>query len=124
MQQTQSFTSIKQDLLDSIKDTGIQDINGNTLPSNPDSIVFGVPKDKYDPSKGWIDLEIPETENADTKGKSVKKGSVINQNPLGAGLKDGALLAFKFQSEGEGDEMEVDGGWDVVIPSFEDEGGS
>ena len=59
-------------------------------------------------------LKIPEIEDGDVKGKGVKKGSVLNENPLGAGLKDGAVLAFKFE---EGD----DGEWDVVMPSFDDE---
>lgn len=91
------------------------------MPENADSIILGVPIDKYEPGKGWINLSIPEVEDGDSRAKGVKKGSVINMNPIGAGLKDGALLAFKFQEEGV---MEVDNDWDVIMPSFEDEGGS
>lgn len=62
-------------------------------------------------------LKIPELEDGDTKGKGIKKGTVLNESPLGAGLKDGALLAFKFR---EGDDEEDDK-WDVIIPSYDDE---
>lgn len=47
----------------------------------------------------------------------MQKGSVLNASPLGAGLKDGAVIAFKFQGEAGGD-----GEFDVVIPTFEEEG--
>lgn len=62
-------------------------------------------------------LKIPELEDGNTKGKGIKKGTVLNESPLGAGLKDGALLAFKFR---EGDDKEDDK-WDVVMPSYDDE---
>ena len=83
-----------------------------------------MPLDKNDMGKGWVNLEIPEFDEAEVKGKGVKKGSVLNQSPLGAGLKDGAVLAFKFQKEDTTDEMDLDDDWDVVMPSYEDEGGS
>ena len=41
---------------------------------------------------------------------------MLNASPLGAGLKDGAVIAFKFQ--GEADE---EGEFDVVIPTFEED---
>ncbi|KAL2042115.1 hypothetical protein N7G274_005303 [Stereocaulon virgatum] len=122
--QSQSFTSIKEDLLDAMKARGIKDINGNLLPSDPEAIVFGVPIDKNDPGKGWVPLEIPEVSDTDTKGKGVKKGSVLNQSPLGAGLKDGAMLAFKFRDVDAQDVMELDDEWDVVIPTYDEEDGS
>lgn len=119
--QSQSFTSIKQELLDSLKSTGIADIGGNLLPSNPEAIVFGVPIDTNDIDKGWVPLEIPEVSDTDTKGKGVKKGSVLNQSPLGAGLKDGTMLAFKFKDPDSQDIMDLDDDWDVVIPAYDDE---
>ena len=123
-QQSQSFTSIRQDLLESIKATGIENINGTFIPSNPEDIILGVPLDKNDLTKGWVNLEIPEFDESEAQGKGVKKGSVLNQSPLGAGLKDGALLAFKFKKERASDEIELDDEWDVVMPSYEDEDGS
>ena len=116
---SQSFTSIRQDLLAAIKATDITKINGEDLPSDPETIVLGLPVDKHDISKGWVPLEIPEVEEGDAKGKGVKKNSVLNENPLGAGLKDGALLAFKFREGGDDDGMDDE--WDVIMPSYEDE---
>jgi len=115
--QSQPFTTIKLHLLEAIKATGINDINGSPIPSDPEAIVFGLPIDKNDINKGWVPLKIPELEDGDTKGKGIKKGTVLNESPLGAGLKDGALLAFKFR---EGDDEE-DAKWDVIIPSYDDE---
>ena len=120
VQQSQSFDSIKRDLLDAINATNIKDINGNFLPSDPEDIEFGVPRDKNDISKGWVPLKIPEAENGDRKGKGVKKGSVLNESPLGAELKDGAMLAFRFRNGDAEDGMDLEVGWDVIIPHFED----
>ena len=66
-------------------------------------------------------LKIPEGEEADVKGKGVKKGSVLNGSPLGAGLKDGAMLAFRFTKGAEEDAMDLDDEWDVIMPSYDDE---
>ena len=66
-------------------------------------------------------LKIPEAEEADVKGKGVKKGSVLNGSPLGAGLKDGAMLAFRFTEGDAEDRMDLDDGWDVIMPSYDDE---
>ena len=78
-----------------------------------------MPIDKNDFDKGFIPLKIPEVEDGDdnAKGKGVKKGSVFNESFLGAGVKDGAVLAFKFD---ERDDEE----WDVIMPSYEDEAAS
>ena len=124
VQQSQPFDSIKRDLLDTIRATNVKDINGNALPSDPDDIEFGVPRDKNDIRKGWVALKIPEVEDGDKKGKGVKKGSVLNESPLGAGLKDGAMLAFKFTKGADEDGMDPDDEWDVIIPSYDDEAGS
>ena len=122
VQQSQSFDAIKRDLLDAIKATNIKDINGNASPSDPEAIELGVPRDKNDVGKGWVPLKIPEAEEADVKGKGVKKGSVLNGSPLGAGLKDGAVLAFRFTKGAAEDAMALDDDeWDVIMPSYDDE---
>lgn len=56
----------------------------------------------------------------EAKGKSNggRNGTPLIDSLLGAGLKDGAVLAFKFRGEGLEDE------WDVIIPSYDDEYGS
>ncbi len=96
------------------------------LPSDVSHVIFGVPVDKNNFAKGWVQLEIPEREVEDGAGGKKKVGgkqSILNASPQGAGLKDGAVLAFRISHNG--DEMEgEDVQWDVVIPSYEDEYGS
>lgn len=130
MSQNQSFGSIKSELLEAIKATGIHEINGCALPPNADDIVFGIPVDKNEPSNGWVSLEIPEIdafgdEDAGGKSKGVRKSSVLNASPLGAGLKDGSMVAFRFRGEEPEDPIDAEcNDWDVVIPSYDDELGS
>lgn len=76
-------------------------------------------------------LEIPDTDvddGASGKKRVGGKKSVLNASPQGAGLKDGAVLAFRFLESGneedEGVSEEDAGRWDVKIPSYEDEYGS
>ncbi|KAG8533661.1 uncharacterized protein KY384_001402 [Bacidia gigantensis] len=122
-QSTQTFTSIRQDLLNTMKAIGIKNINQNSIPEDPDDVILGVPMDKNDLNKGWVNLEIPEFDEGDVKSKGgVKKGSVLNKNPLGAGLGEGALLAFRFKDKNkQEDEMELGEDYDVIMPSYEDE---
>ncbi|KAL8937445.1 MAG: hypothetical protein Q9211_003690 [Gyalolechia sp. 1 TL-2023] len=121
----QSLTSVKEDLLYAIRATRITEINGNPLPSSPKDIILGVPLDANDPSQGWINLEIPDLEEDGGK-KGSHKASVLNATPIGAGLKDGMVLAFKFRKETSGgDDMDIDDHeWDVILPSYDDEEGS
>lgn len=123
VQSTDSFSSIKQELLSSITATGVTSINGVDLPSDPSDVILGVPVDKHDLALGWVDLEIDVGDgggegNKVTEKKKKEKGGdddVLNGSPLGAGLKDGSLLAFKFAGEQRDD-------WDdVVLPSYDDE---
>ncbi|KAL8701719.1 MAG: hypothetical protein Q9201_004751 [Fulgogasparrea decipioides] len=120
-----TIDSIKQKLLDTIKATGVSQINGDPLPSKSEDLMFGVLIDKNDPSQGWVGLEIPEVED-DAGKRGNTKNSVLNKTPLGAGLKDGSVLAFKFRGvESSGDGMDIDDGhWDVIMPSFDDEDGA
>lgn len=86
--------------------------------------------DKNRIEKGWVDLVIEEPEDEErtiTLPKGVRK-SVLNGSPLGAGLKDGGMLAFRFRSKSKGDDNDSleegdddDGGWDVVMPRYEEE---
>ena len=84
-----------------------------------------MPIDKNNISKGWVGLEIPEFDEemlGAKKGKGVKKGSVLNSIPQGAGLKDGGVVAFRFRQEGN-DELEMieHEEWNVIVPSYTDE---
>ena len=54
------------------------------------------------------------------------KKSVFNASPAGAGLKDGGMVAFRFRGGDErmdedGLDVDDDGEWDVVMPSYEEE---
>ncbi len=69
-----------------------------------------MPIDKHDISQGWVELEIT---SGKEEGMGAKSNSVFNEHPMGAGLKDGAVLAFKFEGEV--------GDWDVIMPSYEEE---
>lgn len=122
MDQSQSFTSIKQDLLEAILSTGLSELNGHPLPSDPDDVILGVPIDKNDPDRGWVDIHIPEAKEDEEeahKSKKVKRDSVVNSSPLGAGLKDGSMVAFRFKRDEEDDL--TDEGFDVVMPVYEEE---
>ncbi|KAL8743909.1 MAG: hypothetical protein Q9190_003792 [Brigantiaea leucoxantha] len=118
--QTESLTSIKRKLLEAIKGVGLTTINDHQIPSDPEDIVLGVLADNNDASKGWVGLEIPEID--DEEGTASKKKSVLNESPLGAGLKDGTILAFKFRNkESENGEMDLDdNNWDVLIPTYDE----
>lgn len=122
--QTQSFASIRNELLTALRTRGINEIHGEPVPEDSEDIVLGVPLDKKNLEKGWVNLEIPEFDEGDAKRKGgVKKGSVFNQSPLGAGLGDGDMLAFRFRKEAK-DEMELDEDWDVTLPRLDDDTGS
>ncbi len=122
MDQSQSLNSIKQDLLEAILSTGLSELNGHTLPSDPDDVILGVPIDKNDPDKGWVNIQIPEAQEDEEEGhksKKVKRDSAVNSSPLGAGLKDGSMVAFRFK-RAEEDDL-TDEGFDVVMPVYEEE---
>ncbi|KAI4285080.1 MAG: hypothetical protein L6R38_000921 [Xanthoria sp. 2 TBL-2021] len=120
-----SLTSIKAKLLEAMKVANISEIQGRPLPTTPDDVLLGVLIDSDDPGEGWTDLEIPEKED-DTHKKGPKKSSVLNASPVGAGVKDGSVLAFKFRTEtSDADDLDMgDNVWDVVMPTFDDEEGS
>lgn len=99
------------------------EINGEPVPSDSALIEFGVPVDRSDLEKGWKLLQTDRGETA--KATSGKKSS--SDTILAAGLDNGHLVAFRFRKAGdvpESDEVDADlndPGWDVVIPSFDDE---
>ena len=105
---SQSLSTIKEELLDSIKATGRKEINGSALPDSSEEIVLGVPVDKNDPSQGWLSLEDIDFDGLD---KKTKGGLPLAE----AGLRDGAVVAFKFAVDDDDNE------WDVVMASYEDE---
>lgn len=108
-----------------------------TLPSSPSEYQFGVPVSASETARGfrlapWEERdEDGEEEDAKGKGKgkAAKKGDGLAEArncPKGQGLRDGAVLAFRWRGDGTGweereDEGEAEGDmWGVQLPSFED----
>ena len=108
------FPAIRQQLLHAIHNTPTLPTlpEGTTLPDDPDDIEFGVAVDRLDLSKGWLPLEIP-----DEGSKKAKKG-ILNESPMGAGLRDGTTLAVRLK---DGEEADAERKWTVVIPQEYDE---
>lgn len=63
-------------------------------------------------------MEIPELDDLTGAKKGVRKGSILNQTPQGAGLINGQAMAFKFRTE-TSDDM-LDDEWDVFLPNPDD----
>ncbi|EFE40956.1 conserved hypothetical protein [Trichophyton verrucosum HKI 0517] len=122
-----AFDTIKAALLKALQTRGIKEINGKPVPDDAADIELGVPLDRNNLEKGWQPLAIPDGK-AD-KGAGKGKNSVFNSSPQGADLRDAQAIAFRFRKASErsavkdGDlEMDLDDpGWDVLIPSYDDE---
>lgn len=120
----ESIPSTKEKLQNALKARNIQEINGDPVPENPDDIEFGVPVDRNDLEKGWVRLELHIAEGSDS---SSKKGP-LTDSLQAADIRDGQPIAFRFKKasaeEDKDDELDVefeDPGWDVVVPSLDDE---
>ena len=135
VQPTSTFDDIKALLLAALK---CRNVSGT--PESPAALELGVLADRRDTSKGWVTLHQRVQELATGKhAKKAASGKKIAQNDSveGAGLVDGSWVAWRVrsregkvenvQTDEDGDEMAVDfddeedPGWDVVIPSYEDE---
>jgi hypothetical protein len=118
---TTPFNEIKSLLLAVLKSRNITSLDGIPISDEAEDIEFGVLRNKKNPVEGWVPLNIKEMEVGDAKG---------NKSPAGASLVDGSMLAFRFRTESkrdapedEDDEMEIedDPGWNVILPSYDDE---
>ncbi|KAK3063164.1 hypothetical protein LTS18_002549 [Coniosporium uncinatum] len=124
----QTLASLKEDLLLALQQTCThQTLRGKQLPSAAGAFAIAKPRDPLDVARGWERLPA---------GKKADRESV-----KAAGLRDNAVLAFRWdekgkkavmggEEEGDGDEgLGLDGDgregeeWDVVLPSFEDQYG-
>lgn len=134
------FIEIKALLLAALRSRNITTLPGSptALPEDAQDLEFGILSDKKDPSQGWVSLEISEDDNAGSRGNKKKvagKGNAMNQSPTGAGLTDGTWIAYRLKSTSVSSsrdprgsepsspevEIEEDPGWNVVLPSFDDE---
>ena len=129
------FSEIRSLLLVALQARNITTIADTSVPppDRGDQVEFGIPKDKKDLKKGFISLEMAEQVLMDGKGGKKKvSGSkaMPSENPAGAGLVDGSILAFRFQP---GDGVVMKGGpeddsqlpddpeWNVELPRYEEE---
>ncbi|KAI4766806.1 hypothetical protein E4T52_00750 [Aureobasidium sp. EXF-3400] len=150
--QLQSLESIKVELLHALKITNPSgQLNGATLPDSADDVEFAKPRDPSNPgASGWqsigSDAQVDDfdadlfggdnvTSKAKGKGKAKANSGSHKDSLLGAGLKDNAIVAFRFKGQktvsrpvgddiDEGLGLEDDApdadGWNVELPKFED----
>ena len=123
------FSELKAHLHTALLETGLRSADGTTLaiPPSPSAIQLGRPVDIHDSSQGWVlgeweagdegGEEDEESAKGKGKGKGKAKAKAMDARdcPKGAGLKDGSVLAFRF--EGDADD---EGSWEVQLASFED----
>lgn len=143
------FSSIKAQLYNALRETGIkhretgEQIN---LPSSPSDFQFGHPINVNDASEGFqlAEWEYATGEEEDDGGKGKGKAKAVKKTngnimdlkacPKGAGLKDGAVLPFRWLGDGfwngEDEDMDFEDDkrrdgkepdmWGVQLASFED----
>ena len=126
----QSFESLKVELIRALSETHPDGkINGEAIPSNASSILFARPNDIHKLDKGFTSVTDKAgdiiTGNEPT-GRQRKPGDsdikIKNACPKAAGLKDGAIIAYKFMAEDDAEyDPILDNNWDVVMPSYEDQ---
>lgn len=131
----ESIQSTKEKLHSALKSRGITEINGDSVPKDPADIELGVPINRNELEKGWVRLDLQVEENSDSQAVTTKKASAgrpkkssLSDSLQGVDIRDGQAIAFRFRkasSKSENDEDEdenlEDSGWDVVIPSLDDE---
>ncbi|KAL6236590.1 hypothetical protein BDW75DRAFT_206429 [Aspergillus navahoensis] len=123
---TQTIEATKINLLEALRARGLNEINGDPVPEDPTAVEFGVAVDKNDLEKGWTSLEALKIEAEDvTKRGPGKKATSLSLKA--AEISNGQSIAFRFRKTGVAgsdnatDLDSEDPGWDVVIPSFNDE---
>lgn len=128
----QTLTSLCAELLYALRETypdGI--VAGKPLPAAAEDIQLAKLQDATDPEKGWVLLSsVAATSINNSKGKGKSAGG--EGSLKAAGVKDNAVLAFRWGGDAEvggvrededGMEVEEDaavGEWDVVWARYED----
>lgn len=140
----QTFSSIKSQLYHALQDTDLKNAEGESipLPSSPTDLEFGRPVNPNEASKGfelgeWEYSPLEEDDMDDVKGKGKAKagrpkkaetgGASVKDCPKGAGLRDGAVLAFRWKDNEAQDSIDIESEdgrkanmWGVVLASYED----
>lgn len=125
-----SITILKYQLLQVLSARGIDHLPGTPtpLPNTPDDLELGILIDKHEPQKGWVSTEGIGSLTTSKSGKKKSRGAVETVGDLE--LKDGGWIAYRIRGPriaGNDDDEEIeaaeDQGWNVEIPSFDDEEG-
>jgi hypothetical protein len=117
----ESLASTKEKLLNALNARGLKEINGDKIPQNHLDIELGIPIDRNHLNRGWIGLD-PMVVDGDDKPATNKGSKKDAPNSLqGANIRNGQAIAFRFKASSDGDDDGGDPGWDVVIPSLDDE---
>ena len=111
----QTIATLKKELLAVLNEIAPNGLNGHTLPSSASDIRLAKPVDPLDLSQGWDtlddgsndDLDNPFNMDENDVAKPKTKKVLESENLKAYGIKDNAVLAFRFKSE-KGRE------WDVV----------
>jgi hypothetical protein len=127
LQPHEQLQAVKRKLLQALKERDVREINSDIVPDDPAEIEFGIPIDRSDLEKGWTRLKT-NTSNEETEKKS---GRALADTVLDADLGNGNWVAFRFRKDIKPEETKEDEtamsldlddpGWDVVVPSFDDE---
>lgn len=143
-----SFLTLKTALYSALTDTGLHASSPASpaipLPASPADIKLARPIDPLDPSAGFVlgewetgfrtsgsasddEVAVDEEEMGGAQAKGKGKGKAKAEMaggadcPKGAGLKDGGVLAFRWEGDGVVEaEGEGDKSWGVQIARFED----
>lgn len=116
----ESIASTKEKLLKALNARGLKEINGDTTPENPSDIELGVPIDRNQLERGWITMD-PLVEESDKPAPKKGTKQVPSNSLQAANVRNGEAIAFRFRTSSDGDDLGGDPGWDVVIPSLDDE---
>jgi hypothetical protein len=126
-----SFTTLKFQLLEVLSARGLGHLPGTTttLPTDPNDLELGVLLDKHEPQKGWVATDSLAGLST-TKSSSKKKSKGVVETVGDLELKDGGWIAYRVREPrlGGGDDDEEleaieDPGWNVELPTFDDEEG-
>jgi hypothetical protein len=119
---SESINNTKSALLNALQSRGLTEINGDPVPKDSQEIEFGVAIDKNDMEKGWTSLESLELDEDDAPKRGVGKKAASTSLKV-AEINNGQSIAFRFrQARNNEDDLDlVDPGWDVILPSLDDE---
>lgn len=123
---SETLSGTKTALLKALQARGSNEIGGDPVPEESSKIELGVAVDKNDTEKGWTSLEGLEIdEDTAPKRGAGKKSTSSSLKALG--ISGGQSIAFRFRKAGDAGPDNAsdfdleDPGWDVILPSFDDE---